>query len=94
MVIFEHSADIQIFNHQDGLGFRQPSGDLMQRGVALLLDLPMQCAEAFARLRTYLSTPASRAWPYWTRSNCSLLAARPTQPSTEQMHSDEQGGTV
>jgi hypothetical protein len=41
-VVLEHSADVQIFDDQHRLGFRQPGGDLMQGVAALVAYLPME----------------------------------------------------
>ena len=45
MVVLQHPADVQVFDHQDRLGFRQPGGHLMQRVASLVLDLPMELGE-------------------------------------------------
>ena len=45
MMVLQHPTDIQVFNDQDGLGFRQPGRDLMQCIVPLIRDLPMQRGE-------------------------------------------------
>jgi hypothetical protein len=44
-VVLHHTTNIQIFNHQHRLGFRQPGCDLMQRGVPLIAYLSTEAPQ-------------------------------------------------
>ena len=52
---FSMPADIQVFDDQDRLGFRQPGRDLMQRVASLVLDLPMQLGQLADRFLAVLA---------------------------------------
>ena len=55
MVVLQHPADVQIFDDQDGLGFRQPGRDLMQCVSSLVRDLPMELRQFAHRLLPVLA---------------------------------------
>ena len=45
MVVLQHPTNVQVFDHQDRLGFRQPGRHLMQGIVPLMLDLSMKLGQ-------------------------------------------------
>ena len=50
MMVLEHPADVEVFDHQDRLDFRQSGGELMQRVAALALDLSVELGQSAHRL--------------------------------------------
>jgi hypothetical protein len=55
VMVLEHARHVEILNHHDCLGFRQPRSELMQRVGPLIRHTAMQFAEALRRLATIVA---------------------------------------
>jgi hypothetical protein len=59
MMVLQHAHYVQVFNHHDCLGFRQPARELMQRVGALVGHSAMESSELLACLAAVVAALAS-----------------------------------
>ena len=61
VMVLQHARHVEVFNHHDGLGFRQSAGELMQRVGPLIGHAAMQARETLRRLACGCGCPSACA---------------------------------